>query len=138
MNLMLAKPVRPEVLSDTLAAIVWPVTAHLPARAHRRRALPPPLIDADRLADLQRGLPDGVFAVLVEQCFGDIGERLGLLRQALADGDAVAVVRAAHALAGTASSYGLAAVERRMRAVMTGRHIAGDLVAVAAADAGRA
>jgi CheY-like chemotaxis protein len=134
MNLLLAKPVRPDDLAATLAAMVWPATAHL-AEAPAAAVTPPPLIDADRLAELQRGLPDGLFTVLVEQCFADLRERLLVLRRALAAGDAGAVTGAAHALAGTAGSYGLAAVERRMRTVTVAGND-GDLVAVALELAG--
>jgi signal transduction histidine kinase/ActR/RegA family two-component response regulator/HPt (histidine-containing phosphotransfer) domain-containing protein len=130
MNLLLAKPIRPDDLSEALAAIVWPVTAHLPA-APTASAVPPSLIDTVRLADVQRGLPAGLFAVLVDQCIGDMRARLLLLRQALDAGDADAVTHAAHALAGMAGGYALAALERRMRAVMTAGK-SGDMVAVAA------
>jgi CheY-like chemotaxis protein len=134
MNLLLAKPVRPGELSDALAAVVWPATAPK-AAAPAAAVTPPTLIDAARLAELQRGLPAGMFAGLLEQCFSDIRVRLLLLRQALAAGDAGAVARAAHALAGMAGSYGLAAVERRMRTVATAGKD-GDLVAAAVELAG--
>ncbi len=134
MNMLLAKPVRPAELSEALAAMVWPVTAHL-AAAPTAAAVPPALVDTVRLMDLQRGLPDGLFAVLVEQCFGDAAERLLVLRRALVAGDSSAVARAAHALAGMAGSYGLAALERRMRMVMAAAKI-GDLVRVAVELAG--
>jgi CheY-like chemotaxis protein len=128
-NGLLAKPVQPDEMNEALHTIVWKTPSQAAAR-------PPPvaaresLVDAARLRELQRGLPAGMFADLVEQCLTDIHARLLLLRQALARGEADSVARAAHALAGVASGYALAAVEQRMRGVMRAAE-AGDLVAVA-------
>jgi CheY-like chemotaxis protein len=131
MNGVLTKPVRPAELFDTIAAIVGP-----PALPVVPATLPPPaagLRAMARLTDLQRDLPDGLFASLAEQCFSDIRLRLPRLHQALARGDAAGVSNEAHALAGMAGSYGLAGFERRPRDIMR-LAAAGDLPAAAGAD----
>ena len=128
MDGLLAKPVHPEALSAVLASTLWPIPprgAVVPAGTNARS-----LVDTDRLGELQRGLPPGMFSDLVEKCLGDIDARLLLLRQALAAGDSAAVVRAAHALAGMAGAYALSAIERRMRNVMRAGNV-GDLAMVA-------
>jgi signal transduction histidine kinase/FixJ family two-component response regulator/HPt (histidine-containing phosphotransfer) domain-containing protein len=132
MDGLLTKPVHPSELSDALDSAVW----NMPRTAQPRRTDPAPdaLIDSGRLEDLQRGLPAGAFADLVEHCLSDILGRLLLLRQAIADGDIEGVSRAAHALSGVAGGYGLTAIEHRMRSVMQAAG-AGDLTAAATAIA---
>jgi len=76
------------------------------------------LVDSERLADLRRGLPEGLFDGLVEQCLVDIRERMPQLRDALRAGSAAAANEVAHALAGMAGSYALTLFERRMRDIM--------------------
>lgn len=132
MDGLLTKPVHPSELNDALDAVVW----NIPRTAQPRRAEPGPelLVDSSRLEDLQRGLPAGAFADLVEHCLTDIRGRLLLLRQAIANGDIDGVTRAAHALSGVAGGYGLTAIEHRMRSVMQAAG-AGDLTAAATAIA---
>ncbi len=112
MDAVLAKPVR----SDALLAMV-DTCAQQRASPVARPAQAASL-DAARLADLQGGLSAATLAPLIEQCLADIAERLPLLGAALRRGDAKAAEEGAHALAGMAASYGLAAVERQMRAVL--------------------
>jgi two-component system sensor histidine kinase/response regulator len=130
MDGLLTKPVHPSELNEALDAAVW----NLPRVAQPRRADPDPgaLVDSTRLEDLQRGLPAGAFADLVEHCLTDIQGRLLLLRQAMADADVEGVTRAAHALSGVAGGYGLSAIEHRMRRVMQAAG-AGDLAAASVA-----
>jgi len=130
MDGLLTKPVHPSELNDALDSVVW----NIPRTIEPRRAEPGPeaLIDGGRLDDLQRGLPAGAFADLVEHCLTDIQGRLLLLRQAIATSDIDGVTRAAHALAGVAGGYGLTAIEHRMRSVMQAAG-AGDLAGAAAA-----
>jgi CheY-like chemotaxis protein len=118
MNDMIGKPVRPAELNEILNRLIWP-EADRPAVA----ATPPvrleiPAIDAERLADLRRGLPAATMTSLVEQCLLDMRKRVPQLQQALIGGNATAIDEAAHALAGMAGTYGMVAVERRMRRVM--------------------
>ena len=112
---MLTKPVRAEEMAEVLARILQPgrnqAAPSAPSEADR-------LLDAVRLADLQRGLPEGVFLELVEQALGDMGARLGGLHAALAEDDAAIIVMEAHALAGMAGNYGLLAFDGQMRAVL--------------------
>jgi signal transduction histidine kinase/CheY-like chemotaxis protein len=129
-NGLLAKPVHRDELSDALDATVWK-TRRRPAPTRPATPASDLLIDAARLQDLQRDLPHGMFDDLLEQCLTDIRGRLRLLRQALAGGEIDSAGRAAHALAGTASGYALAGLERRMRSVMRAAN-AGDLAAAAA------
>ena len=95
------------------------------------------LVDADRLADLQRGLPAGLFDTLLDECLVDVRARLPRLHEALAAADAAVAHEAAHALAGMAGSYGMAAFERRLRAIMTATG-AGDVAAARRHAAGLA
>ncbi|MCW3476633.1 PAS-domain containing protein [Limobrevibacterium gyesilva] len=116
---ILAKPLRPAELFDMLARTIGPAAAPPSAAPFIPNGIAGcGLVDAAHLAELQRGLPSGLFATLVEQCLTDIHARLDPLKMTLAMGDAAAAISAAHALAGMAGSYGFTAVERRMRRVM--------------------
>lgn len=138
----------PEEVSPSAAppAAAPPAVAAMPPPAASRP--PPPaagvpneglpdegLIDATRLADLQRGLPQGLFRSLAEQCFDDIRVRMAGLRRGLEELDATVVSSEAHALAGMAGGYGLAGFERRMRAIMRASG-AGDLATATVAAEG--
>ena len=144
MNDVLGKPTRPRELFDMLDRMVRPVDplqpiatpAPPPAASSNERTDPDiTLIDGDRLLDLQRGLPAGLFASLVEQCLDDIAARMIRLDQALRDRETVAAVGAAHALAGMSGSYGMAALERRMRTIMHAADV-GDIETASAAARG--
>ena len=90
---------------------------------------PPPadsLLDAARLAELRRDLPPAVLTTLCRQCLDDMRDRLAALETALAANAAEPVEREAHALAGMASSYGLARIEAQARAILAPAH-AGDI-----------
>lgn len=90
---------------------------------------PPPadsLLDTARLAELRRDLPPGVLTTLCRQCLDDMRDRLAALETALAGHAAEPVEREAHALAGMASSYGLARIEAQARAILAPAH-AGDI-----------
>jgi CheY-like chemotaxis protein len=124
---VLAKPVRPIELMETIARLTDPRLSapgptHTRDTAHAAASEPAAenlaLIDTPRLAELQQGLPPGLFASLFEQCLTDIQARLPVLRGALDAGDPATITSHAHALAGMAGSYGLAAVEKRMRGMM--------------------
>jgi CheY-like chemotaxis protein len=114
MNEMLGKPVRPTEMFDMLARTSWHTETPKPAPA----AETIPVLDTIRLADLQRGLPAATLVSLLEQCLADMRRRMSLLREAITLGHAQDIEEAAHAIAGMAGTYGLAAVDHRMRAIM--------------------
>jgi HPt (histidine-containing phosphotransfer) domain-containing protein len=92
------------------------------------------LVDPEWLADLQRGLPEGLFETLVEQCLVDIRARMPRLRDALRAGSPAAANEVAHALAGMAGSYGFTLFERRMRDIMVATAVSDMQVAAAKAQ----
>ena len=116
MDAVLMKPVRPDDLMAMLRRFVDP---WLPDAGEATGAVvvPPGVLDADRVAALRDGLAPGMFARLMEQCVVDMEERLPSLSAPLPE-NAPAVRMAAHALAGMAGSYGLAAFEERMRGII--------------------
>ncbi|MDA8050754.1 MAG: PAS-domain containing protein [Rhodospirillales bacterium] len=111
MDEMIGKPVSQGALAATLAAQLRPHES--PARsaaalAAEQVASPAaPGLDLARLAALRRELPPGLLATLAEECLTDIGGRLPQLRAALAAGRAPEAGSIAHAIAGTAATYGL-------------------------------
>jgi len=77
-----------------------------------------PVLDAARLADLRQGLPATTVVSLIDQCLADMRRRIPGLQAALNQGAVRDVEAAAHALAGMAGTYGLAAMDRRMRRII--------------------
>jgi CheY-like chemotaxis protein/PAS domain-containing protein len=145
MQAMLSKPVRPEELVEAMAAAlgydvpaVRSITGPLPSR----RDKPPPrapaaaqaLLDTARLGELRDGLPPGLFEQLAHQCVVDMRERMMDLHDAVETGMLDRVGIAAHALAGMAGSYGMAAAERRMRRMMESARSGDAAVCRAAAE----
>ncbi len=116
MNEMIGKPVRPAELAEVIARSVWPMQA---ASGVKDRPLGDEVssIDEERLSDLRRGLPASTLISLVEHCLTDMHDRMPRLREALTLGQPGPIEDVAHALAGMAATYGLAAVERRMRRI---------------------
>lgn len=111
---MLSKPVPAAALREVLhqgpaPAAPVPVPGTAPASG-------PALLNAARLDELRRDLPPATLATLCRQCLEDMEQRLQALAVALGQGDGAAIEAEAHALAGMASSYGLAQVEREARA----------------------
>jgi signal transduction histidine kinase/DNA-binding NarL/FixJ family response regulator len=117
MNAILGKPVQPDDLLGAVGRASWYQPPAVPAHFGGDGGALPLLAHA-RLADLRKGLPDGLFADLVEQCLADIDRRMAVLRAAAGGEDAAAIAREAHALAGMAGTYGLAAIDARMRGIM--------------------
>jgi HPt (histidine-containing phosphotransfer) domain-containing protein len=78
-----------------------------------------PVLAAARLEELRLHLAPTMLGKLVEDGLLDLQTRLPALRDALGSGDADAIVEVAHAMAGVAGGYGMAALEARLRAVMT-------------------
>jgi signal transduction histidine kinase/DNA-binding NarL/FixJ family response regulator len=108
MDDLLGKPVRPQEMFATITRLA------LRPQAARR----PVVVDAERLSDLRRSLPAVTLLTLVDQCLDEMRGRMPALRDALASGVAGDIEIAAHALAGMAGSYGLAAMDRRLRRIM--------------------
>jgi signal transduction histidine kinase/CheY-like chemotaxis protein len=117
MNQVLAKPVAPDALTAVLGRLVW---------HHQPAALPlepwggsaaPPLLAAARLADLRANLPAATLTDLVQQAIAELTERLAPLQTALASGNTAAIEAEAHAMAGLAGGYAMAALEARLRSI---------------------
>ncbi len=128
MNDMMGKPVRPAEMFALLGRTTWRRETPKPQVTETA-----PVLDLIRLADLQRGLPAATLASLLDQCLLDMQQRMVQLRTAVQSGHTREIEEIAHALAGMAGTYGLAAIDHRMRHVM----LAGkrDDLAAAARDA---
>jgi signal transduction histidine kinase/DNA-binding NarL/FixJ family response regulator len=118
---------KPATLADLLGAIgryAWPgriapAAASAMAAAHRpARAPDVPVLASARLDELRRHLEPGILGKLAEDSVIDLQQRLPALRDALGSGDAEAILLVAHAMAGVAGGYGMAALEAKLRAVM--------------------
>ncbi len=131
---MLSKPIRPDALSEAIATVLAPGAP----RPQPQPPAPPPspeiLLDAARLEDLRQGLPPGLFEELAQQCIVDMRERMMDLHEAVDTSALTQIGTAAHALAGMAGSYGMAAVERRMRRLMAASQAADTAACRAAAE----
>jgi signal transduction histidine kinase/DNA-binding response OmpR family regulator len=92
-----------------------------------------PVLATARLDELRRHLAPAVLGRLVEDGLLDLQQRLPALRDALGGGDPTAILSVAHAMAGVAGGYAMAALEMRLRAVMEAarRHNAAAAVAMA-------
>jgi len=125
MNGILGKPVSLAALLDTIQRSVWSAPAlqaastklGLPAGDADVARIVPVLAEA-RINGLRSDLPPAVFANLVEECLADMDHRLPALRRALAAGVPGAIMAHAHALVGMTSSYGMVALEARLRTIM--------------------
>jgi signal transduction histidine kinase/DNA-binding LytR/AlgR family response regulator len=121
MDEVLAKPVAPEALIGVLSRLVWP---HLPAAQPEfplgapAEAASAPLLAAARLAELRAHLAPAALAELAGQAITELTERLPPLEAALASGEAAAIAAEAHAMAGLAGGYAMAAAEARLRAII--------------------
>ncbi len=131
MDDLLGKPVRPQEMFATIGrlalrprAVRKPLASVSPAEA---LAAPNAVLDDERLSDLRRSLPAVTLLTLVDQCLDEMRARMPALRDALASGKGTDIDNAAHALAGMAGSYGLAAMNRRLRRIMDAAR-AGDIV----------
>jgi signal transduction histidine kinase/DNA-binding NarL/FixJ family response regulator len=118
---------KPATLADLLGAIgryAWPgriapAAASAMAAAHPPAGAPDvPVLASARLDELRRHLEPGILGKLAEDSVIDLQHRLPALRDALGSGDAEAILVVAHAMAGVAGGYGMAALEAKLRAVM--------------------
>jgi signal transduction histidine kinase/DNA-binding NarL/FixJ family response regulator len=131
MDGILGKPVSLAELLGVLDRHVWSAptaaAASLTAVAEgSEQSGTTPVLAASRIDELRTNLPPETFANLVEECLADMDHRLPALRRALTAGAPGAVSAHAHALVGVAAGYGMAALEARLRAIMTAAR-AGDL-----------
>jgi CheY-like chemotaxis protein/PAS domain-containing protein/HPt (histidine-containing phosphotransfer) domain-containing protein len=116
---MLSKPVPAVLLREVLGGAPTAMAATPPPAAAPAPTMPGGgALDMARLAELRRDLPPATLATLCRQCLDDMAERLAALSDALSAGQAEAIEREAHALAGMAGSYGLGAIERQSRAIL--------------------
>jgi HPt (histidine-containing phosphotransfer) domain-containing protein len=77
-----------------------------------------PLLKPSRLVELRANLMPATLSDLVEQSITELTERLTPLRAALSAGDAKLIEAEAHAMAGLAGSYAMAALEARLHAIV--------------------
>jgi signal transduction histidine kinase/CheY-like chemotaxis protein len=126
MDGMVGKPVSLSELVDVIRTHVWSARrdgAPFNVQAVLPSALEPdglvPVLSADRVNELRDNLPPEKFAELLEECLTDMDHRLPALRRALTVGGSGAIAAHAHALVGMAAGYGMAALEVRLRAILT-------------------
>jgi signal transduction histidine kinase/ActR/RegA family two-component response regulator len=145
MNGMLGKPVSLQHLLGVIGRYVWPYrsdptpveTARPPVGAAQAATV----LSASRLDYLRATLPPDTLASLAEDCLVELTERLDLVRNAVEQGERQVIRAQAHAMAGMAAEYGLAALEARLRALLhaaTGEPDAGNITGELEAELGRA
>jgi signal transduction histidine kinase/DNA-binding response OmpR family regulator len=121
MNGMLAKPVALTELLDVLARHVW---SNRTDRIPLNIASPPPsaarssILSAVRVDELRNALSAETLGSLIDDCLADLSVRLRSLRQALKQEAREQAFADAHAMAGMAAEYGMAALESRVRMLM--------------------
>ncbi len=71
------------------------------------------------MAELRENLAPATLARVAEECLAELAALLDRLRHATDNGDVAAALASAHAMAGLAGGYGLAALERGVRAVQS-------------------
>lgn len=145
MNGMLGKPVAMAELLNAIARYVWPHRANNPsvgASVRVEQGRTSTILSSARLNDLRAALPADRLAGLVEACLTDLAERFTALRQALEQQERGDVRAIAHAMAGMAAEYGMAALEMRLRGLMQlaaeADHVPADLAPEVEADMTRA
>jgi CheY-like chemotaxis protein len=128
MDGVLAKPVALDDLLDSIGRHAWWGTSFPGSGADLRsgRSEMGPLLAAERLDELRVNLPADMFVSMIEECLGDMEDRLPRLRLALKAGRTADIAAQTHALAGMAAGYGMAALETRLRALMAANHDPGD------------
>ena len=121
MNAVLGKPTSLQELLDVIGRFVWPCRSdNTPAARAGQAAQPstPAMLSAGRLEELRATLPADTLASLVEDCLVELAERQMSLQQAVQQGEPKSIVAQAHAMAGMAAEYGMAALEVRLRALL--------------------
>ncbi len=92
------------------------------------------MLDAPRLTELRDNLAPGLLAGLVDQCLQDLTVRMTALKAAIAEGRHERIEAQAHAMAGMAASYAMAAMEVRLRRMIQAARRADTAGARAAAE----
>ncbi len=119
MNDLLSKPVALPDLLRALARHVWHGRPERHASVTRAVSPTVPSVLAEaRLGELRHLLPADALSNMVEECLVELQSRLPALRRALQDGAGTEAVNQAHAMVGMAAGYGMATLERHLRAVM--------------------
>ncbi len=123
MSGVVGKPVTLEELTEALRAYVWaPKLPAVVVEADPAEAAPfsddRPVLAEERIQELLANLPRATLVPLIDECLTDLDLRLPALRRALAAGVPGSIVAHAHAMVGMASSYGMAALERSLRAIL--------------------
>jgi signal transduction histidine kinase/FixJ family two-component response regulator len=125
MNGILGKPVALVELLDAIARHVWPFRrdhGEFDRRSAAMPAVPSVILSARRLQELRATLPAETLAGLVEECLADLSERSNSLRDAVQRQAGDEIHAHAHAMAGMAASYGMAALDARLRALLRAAH----------------
>jgi hypothetical protein len=68
---------------------------------------------------LKLNLPPEIFDTLIQEGIADLTHRLPALRRAITARNAAAITTHAHAMVGVAAGYGMAALEYRLRGIMS-------------------
>jgi len=126
MDGLVGKPVSPEALLGVLREHVW---RGRPSDVEQAASLEGPdseewpgttaVLAGDRIRELRANLAPDIFANLVEECLLDMDHRLPALRRAVLAGAPAAITAHAHTMIGMAAGYGMAALEMRLRSIMT-------------------
>jgi signal transduction histidine kinase len=124
MNGLVTKPATLAELLDAIGRHAWLGGATFAAEPAAQPAEQPanalevPVLATARLDELRQHLAPTILGKLVEDSLLDLRQRLPALRDALGGRNTEAIVSVTHTMAGVAGSYGMAALEARLRAVM--------------------
>ncbi len=140
MNAVLGKPATLVEMLAMMAHHAWPgcvrglrdVDAALAATPVITKNIP--VLATVRLEELRQHLSPTTLGKLVEDCLLDLRTRQTGLRDALGAGDAAAIVEIGHAMAGIAGSYGMSALDARLRLMMMAARDDGAAAAAVLAD----
>ncbi len=105
----LSKPLKPELLAESLARLLRRVVADEETPVEDQTVLEPRIVE--QLLDLERGEP-GFMANLVGMFLGDLEAQLALLRGSRQAHDATTLRSKAHRLKGASANLGAAALAR--------------------------
>ena len=140
MNAVLSKPASLAEMINVLAQHAWPGAVRGVQRVQDAPAITSassadaPILAVARLEELRQHLSPTTLGKLVEDCLLDLQTRLPHLRKAFGDGDVEEIISIAHTMAGVAGSYGMAALDAKMRAVMVAAREQGVEAAATIAD----
>jgi signal transduction histidine kinase/DNA-binding response OmpR family regulator len=118
MNGLLAKPVALIELLEAIAEHVWPFRSHVLPIVMPALAASSAILSTSRIADLRSSVATETLRGLTEECLTELNERLPKLLQSIHQQQPEATFAEAHAMAGMAASYGMLALENRLRLVM--------------------